>query len=73
MKKLIKIVLWDFGGVLTNPIQNFYKYEKENKLPLGTIIKINSQNKYKNAWAKLEKNIISIKEFSLLFQKRLKS
>ena len=73
MKKLIKIVLWDFGGVLTrSPIQNFYKYEKENKLPLGTIIKINSQNKYKNAWAKLEKNIISIKEFSLLFSKEAK-
>ena len=30
MKKLIKIVLWDFGGVLTeSPIQNFYKYEKQ--------------------------------------------
>lgn len=73
MKKLIKIVLWDFGGVLTSsPIQNFYKYEKENELPLGTIIKINSQNKYRNAWAKLEKNKISIKEFSLLFSKEAK-
>ena len=73
MKKLIKIVLWDFGGVLTrSPIQNFYKYEEKNKLPLGTIIKINSQNKYKNAWAKLEKNIISVKEFSILFSKEAK-
>ena len=73
MKKLIKIVLWDFGGVLTeSPIQNFYKYEKQNNLPLGTIIKINSQNKYENAWARLEKNKISIKEFSLLFSREAK-
>ena len=43
-------------------------------LPLysGTIIKINSNNKYNNAWAKLEKDEISIEEFSILFKEEAK-
>ena len=70
MKKIIKIILWDFGGVLTNsPIQNFYEYEKENDIPKGTLIKINSHNKFNNAWAKLEKNLINKEEFTELFLK----
>ena len=73
MKKKIKLVLWDFGGVLTNsPIKNFYHYEKNYNLPLGTIVKINSQNKYNNAWALLEKNLINKKEFSDLFSNEAK-
>ena len=69
----IKIVLWDYGGVLTeSPIKNFQKFENDNKYILNTIIKINSYNKYKNAWAKLEKNEISIKKFSILFKEEAK-
>ena len=67
MNKIIKLILWDFGGVLTkSPLEKFSKYEKNNITP-GTIIKINSFNKYDNAWAKLEKNLINKKEFSELF------
>ena len=46
----IKIVLWDYGGVLTeSPIKNFQKFENENNYVLNTIVKINSNNKYQNA------------------------
>ena len=68
MNKIIKLILWDFGGVLTkSPLEKFSKYEKNNNITPGTIIKINSCNKYDNAWAKLEKNLINKKEFSDLF------
>ena len=69
----IKIVLWDFGGVLTeSPIKNFQKFENDNNYILNTIVKINSDNKYENAWAKLEKNEISIEKFSILFKEEAK-
>ena len=73
MKKTIKIILWDFGGVLTNsPIQNFYKYEKKNNILPGTLIKINNHNKLTNAWAKLEKNEVDKEGFSKLFLREAK-
>ena len=35
----IKIVLWDYGGVLTeSPIKNFRKFEKDNNYILDTRI-----------------------------------
>ena len=69
----IKIVLWDYGGVLTeSPIKNFQKFENDNNYIFNTIIKINSDNKYKNAWAKLEKDEITIKEFSILYKQEAK-
>ena len=69
----IKIVLWDFGGVLTeSPIKNFQKFENDNNYILNTIVKINSDNKYKNAWAKLEKDEISIEKFAILFKEEAK-
>ena len=73
MKKKINYVLWDFGGVLTNsPIRNFLEYEKKYNLLPGTIIKINSHNKFENAWAKLERNEINKKEFEKLFLEEAK-
>lgn len=69
----IKIILWDYGGVLTeSPMKNFQKFEKKNNYVLNTIIKINSNNKYENAWAKLEKNEISTEEFFVLFKEEAK-
>ena len=45
MNKSIKLILWDFGGVLTkSPIKKFTEQEKKNNLFKGTKIKINSQN-----------------------------
>ena len=69
----IKIVLWDYGGVLTeSPIKNFQKFENDNNYSLNTIVKINSDNKYNNAWAQLEKDEISIEKFSNLFREEAK-
>ena len=69
----IKIVLWDYGGVLTeSPIKNFRKFENDNNYSLNTIININSDNKYNNAWAQLEKDEISIEKFSNLFREEAK-
>ncbi len=63
----IKIVLWDYGGVLTeSPIKNFRKFENDNNYTLNTIIKINSDNKYNNAWAKLEKDEYLLKIFKIV-------
>ena len=73
MNNNIKIVMWDYGGVLTeSPIKNFTKFENKFNYTSNTIIKINSHNKLDNAWAKFEKNIISLKEFSILFKKEAK-
>ena len=69
----IKIVLWDYGGVLTeSPIKNFQKFENDNNYSLNTIVKINSDNIYNNAWAQLEKDEISIEKFSNLFREEAK-
>ena len=69
----IKIVLWDYGGVLTeSPIKNFQKFENDNNYSLNTIVKINSDNIYNNAWAQLEKDEISIEKFSKLFREEAK-
>ncbi len=74
MRNNIKFVLWDIGGVLTeSPFKKFEIYEKSLSLPSGSIIKINSSNPYENAWAKLEKGLISTEEFSILFKEEAKS
>jgi len=73
MNEAIKLILWDFGGVLTkSPLLKFTEYEIQSNITKGTIIKINSHNKLNNAWAKLEKNIIDKKKFSELFLREAK-
>ena len=68
--KDIKIVLWDYGGVLTeSPFKNITEFERKNNLPKNTIVNINSRNPYDNAWARLEKNQITIKEFVMQYKK----
>ena len=61
--------MWDYGGVLTDsPIKNFKRFGKYYKLPINTIIKINSSNPLNNAWAKFEKDLISLSEFIRLYK-----
>tara|TARA_S200000501_G_C20623924_1_gene655835 strand:+ start:208 stop:837 length:630 start_codon:yes stop_codon:yes gene_type:complete len=73
MKAEIKLILWDFGGVLTkSPIKKFLEYEKDSGVEPGTIVKINSHNSFNNAWAKLEKNLINKKQFTQLFLEEAK-
>ena len=64
-----KAVIWDFGGVITSsPFEAFNNFEKENNLPMDIIRTINSENSDINAWAKFEKNDISVNEFDELFK-----
>jgi len=65
---MIRAVLWDFGGVLTtSPFEAFQRFEQEHGYPVGFIRGINSHNPDDNAWAKLERNEVSIDEFDRLF------
>ena len=66
---IIDVVLFDFGGVITaSPFEAFAAYEQELGLPTGSIRKINSTNPDGNAWAKMERNEISLEDFCSLFE-----
>ena len=70
----IKLILWDYGGVLTySPFLNIKDFEQLSNIKQNSIIKINSNKPFVNAWAKLEKNLISFNEFSCLFKEEAKS
>ena len=61
-------VIWDFGGVITSsPFEAFNRYEASNNLPTDFIRKINSTNPDSNAWAKFERNEITVAEFDTSF------
>ncbi len=65
----IRAVLFDFGGVLTtSPFEAFSRYEAEHGLPEGFIRSLNATDHHENAWAKLERNEISIGRFTELFE-----
>ena len=66
----IKAVFWDFGGVITtSPFDSFNLYEEQHGLEKDFIRRVNSTNPDNNAWAKLERSEISLKEFDELFYK----
>jgi putative hydrolase of the HAD superfamily len=61
-------VFWDFGGViLTSPFDAFNDYEREVGVPLDTIRRLNATNPDANAWARMERNEVSVPEFASLF------
>lgn len=64
----IKAVLWDFGGViLASPFEAFNRYELAHDLPTDFIRTVNTSNPDDNAWAKLERNDVTPREFDELF------
>ncbi len=64
-----KAVLFDFGGViLTSPFEAFARYEAANKLPDGFIRGLNARNPDTNAWARLERNELTIDAFADAFE-----
>ena len=68
-KPIFDVVLFDFGGVITaSPFEAFAAYEQELGIPTGSIRKINSTNPDGNAWAKMERNEISLEDFCSLFE-----
>ncbi len=65
----IRAVLWDFGGViLSSPFDAFSRYETEAGLPAGLIRTLNAANPDTNAWARFERNEVTLDEFCVLFE-----
>ncbi len=61
--------LFDFGGVLTSsPFEAFAAYEDRRGLPQGFIRRVNATNHHDNAWARLERNEVTVEEFCPLFE-----
>ena len=62
-------VLWDFGGViLSSPFEAFSRYEQEAGLPKDFIRMLNARNPDTNAWARMERNEVSLEGFVGLFE-----
>ncbi len=71
---MIKVVLWDFGGVITSsPFEAFNRYEQERGLPADFLRRVNATNPDTNAWAMLESSQVSPEEFDLLFAQESES
>ena len=69
MSRMIRAVLWDFGGVITtSPFESFARYERENDLPADFIRGLNAANHHENAWAKMERAQVSMDEFCDLYE-----
>lgn len=65
---VISCVLFDFGGVvIESPFAAFAKYEEKNGLPRGFLRSVNASDPDDNAWARLERNEVSIERFDELF------
>lgn len=69
MSTSIRAVLWDFGGViLSSPFDAFTRYESDAGLPPGLIRTLNATNPDTNAWARFERNEVSLDQFCTLFE-----
>lgn len=61
-------MLFDFGGVITtSPFDAFARFERERGLPEGFLRTVNATDPDHNAWARLERNELTLKEFDLAF------
>lgn len=66
---MIKAVLWDFGGViLSSPFEAMRRFEEDEGLPRDFFRTLNAERPHDNAWAKLERNEVSIDGFCELFE-----
>lgn len=64
----IRAVLWDFGGViLSSPFEAFNDFEVRHDLPHDFIRSVNTRNPDHNAWARLERNELTVDEFDTRF------
>lgn len=66
---VIRAALFDFGGViLTSPFEAFADYERRNGLPDGFIRGLNATDPDTNAWARMERNEVTLDRFAELFE-----
>jgi putative hydrolase of the HAD superfamily len=71
---VIRAVLFDLGGViLTSPFDAFAHYEREQGLPDGFIRGLNAADHLTNAWARLERNEVTLDEFAVLFEQEARA
>ncbi len=65
---MIRAALFDFGGViLSSPFEAFATFERDRGLPDGFLRSVNATDPDTNAWARLERNEVSIAEFGPAF------
>jgi putative hydrolase of the HAD superfamily len=65
----VRATLWDFGGViLESPFDAFARYEEANGLPAGFVRSLNATDPDTNAWARMERNEVSMDDFARLFE-----
>lgn len=65
---MIRAVFWDFGGVITtSPFEAFNDYEQAHGLPRNFIRMLNARHPDTNAWARFERNEISLEAFDRAF------
>lgn len=70
MRRVIRAVLFDFGGViLSSPFEAFAAYERRAGLPAGFIRTVNATDPDANAWARLERNEIDLDAFVVEFER----
>lgn len=61
-------MFFDFGGVISSsPLEAFREYERQNAIPEGFIIRVNSTNADTNAWARIERSDVTLEQFDELF------
>src|SRR2546421_10452593 len=71
---LIRAALFDLGGViLSSPFDSFARYERENGLDAGFIRGLNAADHLTNAWARLERNEVTLDEFAVLFEEEARA
>lgn len=69
MNAVISAVFFDFGGViLSSPFDAFASYEQRSGLPVGFLRMVNATDPDTNAWARLERNEISVENFVKAFE-----
>lgn len=65
---MVRAVLWDFGGViLSSPFEAFNHFEARRGLPKDFIRQTNTVNPDTNAWARFERNEITLDGFDEAF------
>ena len=63
-----RAVFFDFGGVIiSSPFVDLNRYEEEHGIPRDFIRQVNSQSPNDNAWARMERNEITVGEFDRQF------
>jgi putative hydrolase of the HAD superfamily len=60
----MKAVIFDLGGVVfDSPFEHFDAYERESRLPTGSVRRVIARSSQEGAWAALERGELTMSEF----------